>query len=77
MTIDIGERISLWRTAKGLSRQELADAVGVTVAAVYHWEATDESKAIPSTQSLEKIAAAFGVSMERFYGRVPKASKSA
>ena len=34
----MGQRIRTLRQAKGLSQQELAEAVGVTKAAVMHWE---------------------------------------
>ena len=71
--MDLGTRISSWRKVRGLSRQELAIAVGVTVAAVYQWEGTGESKTLPSADNIEKIAAAFGVSTEKFYGRIPRA----
>lgn len=70
--MDVGERISGWRKAKGLSRQKLADAVGVSVAAVYQWEGTGDSKTRPELRHLERVVEAFGISMERFYGRVPK-----
>lgn len=70
--MELGERIAAWRTVKGLSRDELAEKVGVTVAAVYQWEGTGEHKTKPSTDNLEKIAEAFGVTLERFYGRLPK-----
>lgn len=55
-----------------MTRQELAEAVGVTVAAVYQWEGTGEHKVQPSLKTLEKIVDAFGITMERFYGRLPK-----
>lgn len=75
--MDLGERIASWRLAKGMSRESLASAVGVSVAAVYQWEGTGESKTLPSTANLEKIAAAFGLTLERFFGRIPKARAKA
>ena len=69
--MDLGSRIAAWRKSRGLSQAQLADAVGVSVAAVYQWEGTGESKTKPSADNLEKIAAAFGLSMEKFYGDPP------
>ncbi len=74
--MDLGPRIASWRKAKGMSRLELARAVGVSAAAVYQWEGTGESKTTPSVAHLTAIAEAFGVSMERFYGHVPKGRKA-
>lgn len=71
--MDVGARIKAWREAKGWSQQELAEAVGVTHAAVYQWEDTGENKTTPSLSKLEKVADVLGLSMEKFYGRVPKA----
>ena len=81
--MDVGIRIKAWREAKGMSRQELADRVPrypsapdgetISVAAVYQWEGTGESKTTPSVPHLEAVVAAFGITMERFYGRIPKA----
>ena len=74
MLMDIGHRIRAWREAKGWTQQQLADAVGVTHAAVYQWELEGgDSKTTPSLARLESVAKALGVSMERFFGRVPKA----
>jgi transcriptional regulator with XRE-family HTH domain len=70
--MDIANRIKGWRVAKGLTQQELAKAVGVSHAAVYQWEGTKGHAATPSLDNLEKVATALGLSMERFYGRVPK-----
>ncbi len=72
--MDISVRISFWRRSKGWSRQELADAVGVTVAAVYQWEATGEHRTSPSLGHLGKIASALGLTMEKFYCRLPKSA---
>jgi HTH-type transcriptional regulator/antitoxin HipB len=67
--MDLGTRIAAWRKVKGLSQIELAAAVGVTKQAVSLWE-KNESGIVNST--LERVAKAFGVSMERFWGRVPR-----
>lgn len=71
--MDLSERIAAWRKAKGMSQRDLAKAVGVSVAAVYQWEGTGESKTSPSQVHLELVVEALGLTMERFYGRTPKA----
>lgn len=73
MNMSIAARIKSWRESKGWTQQQFAEAVGVTHAAVYQWEGTNGYHATPSLDSLEKIASALGISMERFYGRIPKA----
>ncbi len=70
-------RIKGWRESKEMTRQELADEVGVTVAAVYQWEGTGESQTCPSVHHLEKIVAAFKITMADFFGRIPKSKSKA
>lgn len=77
MDLDVGQRIALWRDARGMTRQDLADAVGVTVAAVYQWEGTGEHKTSPTVATLEKVVKAFKISMAEFYGAIPKAKAKA
>jgi len=78
VTVDVGKRIAKWREAKGLTQQDLARAVGVTHAAVYQWESDDaDTHTTPSLENLEKVAAAFGVTLAKFYGPVPKKRRSA
>jgi len=72
--MDIGSRIARWRNVRGLSRQDLAKAVGVTDAAVYQWEGTGETKTTPSVPHLERVVKALGLTMGQFYGRMPRAS---
>ena len=74
--MDIGARIAAWRKAKNLTQRELAEAVGVSPAAVYQWEGTGETKTAPSHKHLEAVAAALGITLERFYGRVPSRKAS-
>jgi transcriptional regulator with XRE-family HTH domain len=76
VTLDVGKRIAAWRASRGWTQQQLADAVGVTHAAVYQWEGTKGHQTTPSLESLEKVVDALGITMERFYGRIPKASKA-
>lgn len=70
--MDIGKRIAAWRALRGMTREELAELVGVSVAAVYQWEGTGESKTRPATDNLERIAEAFGLSLAEFFGRLPR-----
>ncbi len=56
-----GNRILELRTRAGLSQAELAERLGLTNKAVSKWEV---GKAKPSTQSIRKLAALFGVSVE-------------
>lgn len=67
--MELGERIKLWRKARGLTQQDLADACEITVSAVSLWESGGST---PSQRHLTQIVDLFGVSMERFYGRAPK-----
>lgn len=39
MTINLADTIRAFRKARSLTQQQLADALGVTVGAVYKWEA--------------------------------------
>lgn len=75
--MELGERIAAWRKSKGMSHAQLAKAVGVTVAAVYQWEGSGESKTTPSVTNLEAIVDAFGLTMERFFGKPPRVEKVA
>lgn len=59
-----------------MTHRDLADAVGVTPAAVYQWEGSGESKTTPSQEHLLAVARAFRVSMAEFWGPVPKAKKA-
>jgi transcriptional regulator with XRE-family HTH domain len=68
--MELGERIAAWRKAKGLTQREVAETVGVTPAAIYQWE---DGTTKPGLSHLENFVQLLGITMERFYGRVPKA----
>lgn len=68
---DIRERIAAWREYRKMSRQDLADEVGVSVAAVYQWEGTGEHQTTPSHANLAKICDAFEITISRFHGALP------
>ncbi len=70
--MDLSERIATWREHKGLSQEELAELVGVTKAAVYQWEDDGEHSTTPTMANLEKIVDALGLTLERFFGRLPR-----
>src|SRR5271166_2817430 len=57
----IGERIRLARQARGLTQEQLAEAVGVTRSAVAQWET---GRAGQVTGNLTRVAAALGVGIE-------------
>jgi transcriptional regulator with XRE-family HTH domain len=75
--MDVGERIAAWRDARGLTQQQLAEAIGVTHAAVFQWEMDGDGRTTPSLKNLQKVCKVFGITMERFYGRIPKAKARA
>lgn len=61
-------RIALFRTEHGLSRRELADAVGVNVQTIGYLERGDYK---PSLELAMKIAAQFGVPIELIFSFTP------
>lgn len=67
--MELSERIKRWRESKDLTQAALADRLAISPAAVAQWEL---GQTTPSTKHLEKLAETLGVTMERFYGRVPK-----
>ena len=67
--MNLGVRIKSWRKARGLTQQDLAQVCNITCGAVSLWES---GLAAPSQRHLGEIVGLFGISMERFYGRVPK-----
>jgi transcriptional regulator with XRE-family HTH domain len=70
--MDIHSRVAAWRKSKGWTQRQLAEAVGVTVSAVWYWEA---GKTKPA-KYLDKLVEVLGVSMAEFYGDVPGAPKA-
>ena len=65
MTIMIGENIKRLRTAKGLTQEQLSEAVGVTCAAVSKWERGDT---FPDITMLFPLAHFFDVSLDELMG---------
>ncbi len=73
--MNLGERIHAWCKATDTSYQELADACGITVAAVYQWVGTGKGRkkkqTKPEVGHLEVVAKKLAGSMEVFFGEVP------
>jgi transcriptional regulator with XRE-family HTH domain len=63
----IGSVVSLLRKEKGVTQEELGNAVGVSAQAVSKWECGG----IPDTELLPAIADYFGVSLDTLFGREP------
>jgi transcriptional regulator with XRE-family HTH domain len=61
MVLNIGKRIAEFRKAKAASQEQLADFVGVSVAAVSKWET---GSSYPDITLLPAIAEFFGVSID-------------
>lgn len=57
----MGNRIRALRVQRGMSRQALADYMGVSATAVYKWE---NDMAQPDVQRLAALASLFGVSLD-------------
>ena len=59
-----GKRMAAFRTAKGLSQQQLAEALGLTRSRVNYYE---RAAANPSLEIVEKVAAFFGVTVGELF----------
>ena len=55
------------RARRNLSQAEVAEAVGITPAAICRYE---QGQRQPNVQTLARIADFFGVSMDRMMGRI-------
>lgn len=69
--MDLGERIAAWLRWFNITPSEIAVDIDVTAAAVYQWIGTGKHQTSPSQENLQKLVSALGITMERFYGRVP------
>ncbi len=63
----IGSAIANLRKEKGMTQEELAQAMGVTNQAVSKWESMQNC---PDIQLLPQLADLFGVTIDRLFGRV-------
>jgi transcriptional regulator with XRE-family HTH domain len=69
--MELGPRIAAWRKHRGLSQRKLAALIEVTPQAVCMWESGASWRNLPSTKNLNKLVAALGLTMQRFYGPPP------
>ena len=76
MTTPLGKRLRQYREAKGLTLQQVADAVGCTKAYIWELEMKDGQR--PSAERIQAIAKVLGVTMEDVMGtpmqQAPEAS---
>ena len=72
--MDLGPRIAAWLRVRNMTQSALAHECGVTPQAVTAWV---KHNASPSLKNLNAMLEAFGVTIQEFYGRVPKAKKDA
>ena len=74
MEINLADTIRAFRKARSLTQQQLADALGVTVGAVYKWEA---NLSAPDLSLLVELADLFDTSVDVLLGYHVKSSKQA
>ncbi len=72
MKINLADTIRAFRKARGLTQQQLADALGVTVGAVYKWEA---NLSAPDLALLVELADLFDTSVDVLLGYTVKSNK--
>lgn len=65
MTTKLAENIRAYRKERGLTQEQLAEALGVTTGAVYKWEA---EKSLPEIGMLMEIADFFDMSVDVLLG---------
>lgn len=66
MPAALSERILYWLREMDMLQTELAERVGVSPSAVTRWV---QGTANPEYENIERIAAAFNVDLETFFGR--------
>ena len=74
MNIKLSENIRAQRRARSLTQQQVADALGVTVGAVYKWEA---NLSAPDLTLLVELADLFDTSVDILLGYSVKSNKKA
>lgn len=63
--MDISAAIKKLRSERGLTQQDIAEAVGVSKVAVGQWES---GKSIPRRENLEALSKRYGISIGELYG---------
>jgi transcriptional regulator with XRE-family HTH domain len=69
--MNIGNRIAFLRDQRGLTQEELATSLGISRAALSHYE---KNRREPDTETLSKIADLFHVSLDYLAGRTQNAT---
>ena len=64
--MNIGNRIAFLRDKRGLTQEELATSLGISRAALSHYE---KNRREPDTETLSKVADLFQVSLDFLAGR--------
>lgn len=64
--MNIGNRIAFLREQRGLTQEELATSLGISRAALSHYE---KNRREPDTETLSKVADLFHVSLDYLAGR--------
>lgn len=64
MINNVLERITFYRTQKGWSEYQLAEHSGLTQSTISSWY---RKNMLPTIPSLEKICAAFGITLSQFF----------
>lgn len=72
MEPSLAARLVYWRKARKLTQAQLAKRIDVTQSALSHWESEGDDHTDPSQANLEKLVGALDLTMEKFYGRLPK-----
>ncbi|MFC5404990.1 helix-turn-helix domain-containing protein [Cohnella soli] len=69
--MNIGSRLAFLRDQRGLTQEELASSLGISRAALSHYE---KNRREPDTETLGKVADLFHVSIDYLVGRTPHAN---
>ena len=64
----LAERLREMRTARNMSRQTVADRLGVSATAVYKWE---NGQSEPDLTKLRQLAMIFGTTIDELCGNTP------
>ncbi|MCR5102836.1 MAG: helix-turn-helix domain-containing protein [Eubacterium sp.] len=74
MNIQLSDNIRTFRKERGLTQEKLAEVLGVTVGAVYKWEA---GLSVPEITTLVEIADFFDISIDVLFGYEMKDNRKA
>jgi transcriptional regulator with XRE-family HTH domain len=69
--MNIGSRLAFLRDQRGLTQEELASSLGISRAALSHYE---KNRREPDTETLGKVADLFQVSIDYLVGRTHQSS---